>query len=143
MGTERVIKQLNAYLREVANVPFKWGEHDCFIFTNTAFHRMYGQGWADEWLDNYLGGDGYPLKKTKLQEKFGFNTFEEAADTRLIRHKGIPPRGALVTTTTDVSRKWYIGAAMGLSVGSSAAFLSTEGVVYLPIEIINNAWVIK
>jgi hypothetical protein len=40
-----------------------------------------------------------------------------------------------------VPRTWYVGAAMGIAVGSSAAFLSTDGVVYLPIETIDNAWV--
>jgi hypothetical protein len=41
-----MISELHAYLREVAETPFKWGEHDCFIFTNNAFRRMYGVGWG-------------------------------------------------------------------------------------------------
>lgn len=143
MGSRGSLNQLNTYLKEASKVPFKWGEHDCLIFTNTAFHRMYGHGWADEWLGSYMGGDGYPLKTTKLKEKFGFSTFEEAADTKLKRHKGVPPRGSLVTVTDNVPRTWYVGAAMGISIGASAAFLSNEGLMYLPIENINNAWVVE
>jgi hypothetical protein len=136
-----MISELHAYLREVAETPFKWGEHDCFIFTNTAFRRMYGVGWADDWIGRYIGGNGYPYRKAILQSEFGFNTFEEAADARLTRVENVPPRGALVTTSEGISRFWYVGSAMGISIGSSAAFLSDKGVIYLPIETIDNAWV--
>lgn len=129
-------------MREIANTPFKWGQHDCFTFTNTAFEKMHGKGWADDWLNSYMSNDGYPLKKTSLQSRFGFDTFEEAVDTKLLRYDGIPPRGALVTTKNSC-RNWYVGAAMGISIGTKAAFLSDTGTIYLPIETIDNAWVIK
>jgi hypothetical protein len=141
MGSDASISALNTYLREIADMPFKWGEHDCFIFTNTAFYRMYGEGWADDWARRYLGGDRMPFKRTILQSEYGFETFEDAVDTRLKRVENVPPRGALVTTSEGVPRTWYVGVAMGIAVGSSAAFLSTDGVVYLPIETIDNAWV--
>jgi len=141
MGSELNIVALNAYLREIADIPFKWGVHDCFIFTNTAFQKMYNEGWADDWARRYLGGDKLPFKRTILQSEYGFETFEDAVDTRLKRVENVPPRGALVTASEGVPRTWYVGVAMGIAVGSSAAFLSTDGVVYLPIETIDNAWV--
>jgi hypothetical protein len=141
MGSELSISALHTYLREIADMPFKWGEHDCFIFTNTAFRRMYGEGWADDWANRYLAGDRMPFKRAILQSEYGFETFEDAVDTRLKRVENVPPRGALVTTSEGVPRTWYVGVAMGIAVGSSAAFLSNDGVVYLPIETIDNAWV--
>jgi len=141
MGSDASINALHTYLREVADEPFKWGVHDCFTFTNTAFRRMHGEGWADDWANRYLNGDKLPFKRTILQSEYGFETFEDAVDTKLKRVDNVPPRGALVTTSEGVPRTWYVGAAMGIAVGSSAAFLSTDGVVYLPIETIDNAWV--
>jgi hypothetical protein len=137
------MEELHKYLREVSSVPFQWGVHDCLIFTNTAFQKMHGKGWADDWADRYLVQGRVPKKRHLLQKEYGFNTFEEAVDTRLTRVKGIPPRGALVSAAEGVPAFWYVGVAMGISVGTYAAFVAPVGVTYLPIENINNAWVLK
>tara|TARA_R110000796_G_scaffold77832_1_gene174010 strand:+ start:515 stop:946 length:432 start_codon:yes stop_codon:yes gene_type:complete len=141
MGSDANIDELHIYLHEIADTPFKWGRHDCFLFTNTAFKKMYGEGWADDWAHRYLGSNRLPFKRSILQSEYGFETFEEAVDTKLTRVENVPPRGALVTTSDGIPRSWYVGVVMGIAVGSSAAFLSSEGVIYLPIETIDNAWV--
>ena len=41
------LEALNAYIAEVRDTPFQWHNFDCFMFTNTAFQRMYGAGWVD------------------------------------------------------------------------------------------------
>jgi hypothetical protein len=51
----------------------------------------------------------------------------------------IPPRGALVTGIG--AGGWLTGKAFGIAVGSNAAFLSNNGVIYLPITDIETAWV--
>jgi hypothetical protein len=63
MGTR---ESLNAYLKEVRDIPFEWGSHDCLTFTNNAFHRMFGEGWADDWLGRYMV-DGRPMRKSQLK----------------------------------------------------------------------------
>jgi hypothetical protein len=132
------ISKLPAYLKSVQNKPFKWGEHDCLIFTNQAFREMCGEGWAEDWLGRYMR-DGFPLKRKELQDEFGYRTFTEAVDKRLQRIEGVPPRGSLVTTKK--ARRWVIGSAMGISVGLKAAFVSKHGLVYHPIETIDKAWI--
>ena len=132
------ISDLAPYLRSVQDTPFKWGEHDCLIFTNHAFREMYGEGWAEDWLGRYMR-DGWPLKRKELQAEFGYRTFTEAVDGRLTRMQGVPPRGSLVTTKR--ARRWAIGNALGIAVGTKAAFVSRHGLVYHPIETIDKAWV--
>ena len=132
------INGLNEYIKKVRDVPFKWHVHECFTFTNNAFHAMYGEGWADDWIGKYTK-NGLYLKRDELRKAFGAQTLEQAIDEKLQRYDGIPPRGALVST--DKTRRWVIGQALGISVGAKAIFLSETGVVSVYIEDIKNAWV--
>lgn len=126
------------YLAEVEFVPFEWGVHDCFTFTNGAFRAMHGKGWADDWLGRYMV-DGRPMRASELRRTFGFSAVEPAIDEKLRRIDGMPPRGALVTT--DKVRRWVTGVAFGIATGTSAAFLDKGGVVYLPLRHIKDKWV--
>jgi hypothetical protein len=137
MGTQ---ERLNNYLNSVRNEPFAWGHHDCLTFTNNAFKAMHGSGWADDLLGRYTDHDGAPIgRRNDLRRIFGYTKFDDAVDERLTRIGYVPPRGALVTTKH--SQRWVIGVAMGISVGASAVFLSKQGLLYLPIELIDMAWV--
>ena len=51
----------------------------------------------------------------------------------------IPPKGALVTT--DKVRRWVIGEAIGIAIGTKAIFVGENGVVSTQIDFITNAWV--
>src|SRR6056297_1961362 len=109
-------ESLNAYILEIKDQPFEWGKHDCLTFTNEAWHRMYGHGWADEWIGNYMQGDkviGKRALRDELERVYGKVTLEASIDTRWARVKGIPPLGALVTTSR--ARRWHTGVAMGIS----------------------------
>lgn len=99
---------------------------------------MYGYGWADDWLGRYMV-DGKPMKKAQLQEEFGYREFYDAVDDRLEVVKGTPPKGSLVATKR--AKKWAIGSALGISVGLKGAFLSSQGVIYLPLEEFDRAWI--
>lgn len=133
MGTS-----LNAYLKSIKDKPFKWGEHDCLTFSNTAWHVMYGHGWADDWLGRYM--DGQRVKRRdEIKAEYGRSNFIDAVDERLTRYNGIPPRGALIYTKS--ARRWVTGGALGISVGSHGAFLSETSVLYLPIDVTDKAWV--
>jgi hypothetical protein len=126
---------LNRYLREIAHTPFRLGRHDCLTFTNEAWRRMYGHGWADAWQGRYLRA----RSASDLQREYGHLTLEEAVGERLRPCVGIPPRGALVTGVA--AGGWLTGKAFGIAVGANAAFLSGSGVIYLPISDIHTAWV--
>ena len=135
-------KQLNAYLKAVRSAPLKWGHQDCLTFTNGAWRAMYGHGWADDWLGRYMVQTPYgerPMRNDQLRNEFGFFSFEEGVDQKLTRVNHVPPRGALVVT--EKAEKWGIGYGMGICVGIKAAFLSRQGVIYLPVTDIAKAWV--
>lgn len=132
------LSKLPDYLKSVKDCHFEWGVFDCLSFTNNAWHEMYGYGWADDWLGRYMI-DGQPMKRNQLQEEFGYKSFTKAVDDRLQRVEGIPPRGALVATKR--AKRWAIGNALGISVGLKAAFVSSEGLIYHPIETIDKAWI--
>lgn len=135
MGTR---ESLNAYLKQNRGITFQWGLHDCLTFTNNAFHAMYGKGWADDWLGRYMV-DGRPMKRYELKKEFGFSSFISAVDAKLKRVDHVPPLGALVLTRQ--AERWIIGGAMGICTGTKCVFLSKQGVVHLPLDAIEQAWI--
>lgn len=139
MGTQ---KRLTSYLRSVADRPFEWGKHDCLTFTNDAWRSMYSDGWADDWLGRYMIKVPYgirPMRASELRSEFKFDSLEEGIDDKLTRINYIPPRGSLVATSSVAV--WGVGYAMGISVGMKAAFLSKQGVIYIPITDVSKAWI--
>lgn len=131
-------ESLNDYIKEVRDIPFEWGSHDCLTFTNDAFHRMFGEGWADDWLGRYMI-DGRPMRKSELKKEFKFSNFTDAVDDKLKRIDHVPPLGALVTTKQ--AQRWVTGVAMGICTGTKCVFLSKQGVLYLPLDAIEQAWI--
>lgn len=130
--------RLNEYLKSVSEETFVWGQHDCLTFTNDAYRAMYGEGWAEDWLGRYMD-DTRVLRRGELKKEFGYSNFDKAVDGKLHRLEHIPPLGALVTTKK--ARKWVTGVAMGICTGSKAVFLDKVGLVYLPLDDVEKAWV--
>lgn len=137
MGSSR---SLNEYIDSVRFKEFKWGEHDCFIFTNTAFKKFHGFGYADDWEGLYLE-EGKPVKLKDLRVRFGSYDFDEAIGSKLKLIDYIPPKGSLVATKR--AERWAAGYALGISLGLKAAFLSKGGLIFTPIEEIDRAWVLN
>ena len=133
-------KRLNDYLKEVKDRPFEWGTHDCFIFSNTAFKCYHGYGYADDWADRYMSSDG-PMLPSKLKKEFSANSFDEAISDKLQEVSYVPTKGSLVATKK--TERWYIGYALGISLGIKAAFVSRGGLIYIPIDDIEKAWIPK
>ena len=130
-------ERLTSYIRAVAEVPFKWGEHDCLTFTNDAYRAMHGAGWADDWLGRYMI-DGVPMRRQQLKAEFGWSNIDAAIDDGMQR-VAFPPRGALVTTKH--AQRWITGVALGVCVGTRGVFLGKAGVIYMPLEYIEKAWI--
>jgi hypothetical protein len=137
MGSE---KRLNSYLRQVRSKPFRWGEHDCLIFSNAAFAAYNGEGYADDLVGKYMA-DGDPVLPSRLRDRFKADSFDEVVERRLRRVDHVPPRGALVATKR--AERWLIGYALGVCVGTKAAFLSRSGVIYLPLDDVDRSWVLQ
>jgi hypothetical protein len=140
MGPQNRISELHLFLKQVKDRPFEWGVWDCLIFTNEAFRRMDGEGWADDLLNRYMS-NGAPMTRVQIRREYGYENLEDMLTDRLERSYDVPPRGALVTSSETFLNAGYLGSGFGISVGSSAAFLSDTGVVYYPIEYIDSAWV--
>lgn len=130
------ISRLNEYLSEVCDVPFEWGVHDCFTFTNGAWKAMYGQGWADDWVGRYMI-EGKPMRGDELRKTFRFGGIDAALRSRLTPYDR-PVLGSLVTT--ERSQRWMIGVAMGISLGSRCVFLSKDGLIKLNAEDVQSSW---
>ncbi len=130
------IIRLNEYLSEVCDVPFEWGVHDCFTFTNGAWKAMYGQGWAEDWLGKYMI-EGKPMRRDELRKTFRFGGIDAALRSRLTPYDR-PVLGSLVTT--ERSQRWMIGVAMGISLGSRCVFLSKGGLIKLNAEDVQSSW---
>jgi len=130
------ISRLNDYLGEVCDVPFEWGVHDCFTFTNGAWKAMYGQGWADDWLGKYMT-EGKPMRRDELRKTFRFGGIDAALRSRLTPYDR-PVLGSLVTTKKN--QRWMIGVAMGISLGSRCVFLSKGGLIKLNAEDVQSSW---
>ena len=130
------ISRLNEYLSEVCDVPFEWGVHDCFTFTNGAWKAMYGQGWAEDWLGKYMI-EGKPMRRDELRKTFRFGGIDAALRSRLTPYDR-PVLGSLVTT--NKSQRWMIGVAMGISLGSRCVFLSKGGLIKLNAEDVQSSW---
>ncbi len=135
MGPE---KRLNNYIRKVRAVPFSFGKHDCLTFSNAAFKEYHGFGYADEWLGEYMDGKD-PILPSRMRAKFGARSFDEAIERKLEPVLHVPPRGALVATKRV--ERWLIGYALGICLGTKAAFLSRNGVIYSHLDEIEKAWV--
>lgn len=99
---------------------------------------MHGEGYADEIIGKYatLGPKGLVRL---LQDTYGASDMIEAFDVHMTRICGIPPRGALVSSTR-VGR-WITGRALGIACGVTAAFVADRGLIHLPIKHIEGAWV--
>lgn len=136
------MKALNDYLREMKEESFEWGKHDCLTFTNEAWRRMYGFGWADDWIGRYMLETEYgsrPMGKDRLKSEFGFFSLPQAINTKLVPVNRTPPRGSLVATTK--TKRYATGYALGISNGLKCAFLSDKGLKYLPSEDIDKVWI--
>lgn len=131
--------KLNLYLQEMEASEFLWGKNDCLIYTNNAYHAMYGEGWADDWLGRYMVDGKRLLRVRELQKEYGFESMEDGISSKLVRLNDIStyiPVGALVSSK---GRKKHL--SLGIYTGRHGAFLGNTGINYLPLDDIKDAWV--
>ena len=124
---------LNNYIEEVRDLRFEWGQNDCLTFANKSHEVMTGEKFAPDWSGDYT--TAYTAKKwyQKLLGEQGFDTIIEAIDARLTRLSVVlPPRGSIVGRAEKSGAVTEV--ALGVCVGETAAFISREGVVSLPVN---------
>jgi len=124
MRKENWFEELSAYLDRVRDKPFKWGEHDCCIFTGACVEAMTGV----DYLAPYLG------YKTKTGAKKALKGITLLKTLTKLFGKPVPVacahRGDIMYIVTDD------GPCIGICLGETAVFVgregSNEGLVTLP-----------
>lgn len=131
---------LDDLIDSLRDKPFAWGENDCLNFANQAHLAMTGKPLASDWMGNYKTAFGAKRHYVKLLKTQGFSTIQQALDKRLLRiHVKLPPRGSLVGRPAD---NQVTNLALGVCIGEKVAFISDEGVVFLPAQADDIFWAI-
>jgi len=126
-------ERLNTYIDDVRDLRFQWGANDCLTFSNTAHEAMTGAQFAPDWSGQYKTAHTAKKWYKALLDEQGFETIVEAIDARLVRLDVVlPPRGSIVGRAEGASGVTEI--ALGVCVGETVAFISREGVVFLPVQ---------
>jgi hypothetical protein len=131
---------LDDLIDSLRDKPFAWGKNDCLNFANKAHLAMTGKLLASDWSGDYTTAFGAKRHYLKLLKTQGFTSIEQALDKRLTRiHVKLPPRGSLVGRPAD---NQVTQIALGVCIGDKVAFISDEGVVFLPTQADDIFWVI-
>jgi len=123
-------RRLAEYIEAARGKPFAWGSHDCATF-------------AFDWVRRATGSD-------PVSELWGTYDSEFGAGRILAPHGGIEgfatarlgercpaaqaQRGDIVAVATES------GPALGVCVGVRAAFVSPQGLAFLPLDKCEGAW---
>lgn len=133
--------RLNAYLEQVRDRPFQYGEHDCILFGCAVIHAITGEDPAAEYRGRYGDKGG----AAKALREIGNGTLLRTVDAQFTRKPvGMAQRGDLV---------WFDGS-IGVCVGAQAAFVGEqhiadkaevtmrEGLVMIPRALWQKAWAV-
>jgi hypothetical protein len=124
---------LNAVVEQYRDTPFAWGVHDCCMWAGRVVEAQRGEDPAARWRGTYSTGK---QARQLIASEFGGRIENiptvlgfEAADVLTCR------RGWLVTASFP--RR---GMALGVCLGSKAAFAGRFGLVFLPMTAVRHAW---
>ena len=118
-------KLLAAFIDERREVPFAWGKADCCLFAADWVLVSTGRDIAQEWRGKYA--TAYAAQRF-LKAGGGIeNLVERAGGERVAT--GLAQRGDLVAQDCGD------GVALGVCIGSAAAFVTAEGIGFLPISL--------
>ena len=126
------------YIEEVRERKFRLHSFDCLTFSNEGFKKIYGKGWAEDYLDVIKSGSRYKGLKAILKYTDTANGLE-ALDTIMDRVGTFPQRGALVAAQTKDKRLFDF--ALGISDGRYSIFLNNpQGLIFLETHLCQGAW---
>ena len=121
---------LSAYVEQRRNKPFAWGSDDCCLFAADWVQACTGTDYASAWRGRYTGRLG---AARFLEEAGGLGTLVDSLG--LVRVLPLQAsRGDVVAQ--DNGR----GLALGICIGSGAAFAAETGLVFASMQNIKTAW---
>ena len=133
-------QNLLVWIEENKERRFSWGVHDCFVFTNIAWRKMTGRGYADEWYDRYYDRNYRPLSTDQMRKEFGYQEVYQALDCKLKRVDVSSVEYGNLVGTTERSFKNTKRVALGICLGDTSVFVGTRRLEFLPTNDIEFAW---
>jgi hypothetical protein len=115
---------LAAYIEERRNAPFAWGSNDCCLFAADWIQIATGRDIAAQWRGSYTTALG---ARRALDEGGGIERLVEQEGGIRIQ-TGLAQRGDLV------AQDFPVGIALGICVGPLAAFVSQNGIEFVPLS---------
>lgn len=125
MRKENWWDRLSAYLDKVRDKPFKWGEHDCCLFSSNCVEAMTGV----DYMSEYRGG--YDSQETAWEVLKGKTLY-----MTIKKKLGKPVPLAMAQRGDVVYHVFHNGPAVGISIGQDALFVGQEekkGLVTHPV----------
>jgi hypothetical protein len=120
--------------------PFEWGELDCFTFMDACYEAFYGEHLLNV-EGNYSTLMGAVKYYKQLQDSFEENGIIEYLDNRFLRvETPFIKVGDIVGRPVFEGESSVFGYSFGVVVDRSIAFVSSDGVVFLPREDCDSVW---
>lgn len=122
--------RLARHVEAAYRVPFKWGEHDCALWSAQWVREATGQDFGSGWEGKYKT----ELGAARLLKRLGYATVADLADAHLAR-KPVPfaQRGDIVLSAQG---------CLGVCHGRHAFFLAASGVLMEPTAACVAAWTV-
>tara|TARA_R110000765_G_scaffold76529_2_gene149968 strand:+ start:589 stop:1020 length:432 start_codon:yes stop_codon:yes gene_type:complete len=128
---------LARYIKEKADIPFVWGQHDCLTFAAGCIYAQTGE----TPLADMLGDYGCPVtammharKRIKQMDYPSDVLIIDALDDRLKRLDGpYPPRGSITARKVDQELS-VTGWMLGVTLRRHSAFLGPDAMVFVERE---------
>ena len=119
------------YLEDCRNKPFKWGEHDCALFTAKWEKILINKSRFAEFFNKYKTA----LGSFRALKKYGKGDLVSTVDAKLdkIDKKKIT-RGDIVSVNTNE------GIALGIYTGAKIAVVSLDGLIFLSLDDAIDCW---
>jgi hypothetical protein len=116
---------LSAYIDARRSVPFAWGTNDCCLFAADWVLISTGHDIAQKWRGKYASA--YKAHRF-LKAGGGIEKLVERAGGERVA-AGLAQRGDLV------AQDFGTGVALGVCIGSVAAFVADDGIGFVPFPI--------
>lgn len=120
--------------------PLSWGELDCFTFMDTCYEAFYGEHLLDV-RGNYTTLTGAVKYYKRLQESFEENDIIQYLDNRFTRvETPFIKVGDIIGRPVWDTESSVFGYSFGVVIDRLVAFVSDEGVTFIPHENYDFVW---
>ena len=132
--------RIQQVINDTSDKPLTWGELDCFTFMNTCHEAFFGVQLLDV-TGNYSTLAGAVKYYKQLQDSFEEDDITEYLDNRFTRiETPFIKAGDIIGRPVFDGESSVFGYSFGVVIDRLLAFVSNEGVVFLPREDCDFVW---